>query len=254
MPRTYKYLLHSSRVLWPEYRNLDQVLELQRTTPEDIWESGYQGNPTAQGGTIFDRNWWSPVAHRWDASDAGMVISQQSCIARYISWDTALKDKAINAWTACTVGELYADYRLAIREVWRAKVPSSDLVTHIEAMASKYNRDGKLRGVLVEDKASGITAIQTMQLNSPAWLRDLLIPFQPPYGKEDRANMITIYCKNSCVLLPTPTHNVPWLHDFTEELYAFPGSAAKDQVDSFTQLLLYLEHFLAEGDRLRRGV
>jgi hypothetical protein len=41
--------------------------------------------------------------------------------------------------------------------------------------------------------------------------------------------------------------------DFEDELFDFPNSAFMDQVDAFSQLIIYTENLLAEGWRARRG-
>jgi hypothetical protein len=46
---------------------------------------------------------------------------------------------------------------------------------------------------------------------------------------------------------------VPWLLDFETELFTFPLSAFKDQVDALAQLILFVENLLAEGWRARGG-
>ena len=55
------------------------------------------------------------------------------------------------------------------------------------------------------------------------------------------------------VLLPHPGEGAEWLLDFEDELFSFPQSAYMDQVDACSQLILYLENYLAEGWRARGG-
>ncbi len=143
------------------------------------------------------------------------------------------------------------DYRLVIREVYRAKLSFAELPDTIELLAEEYNYDGKLRGVIIEDKASGISALQTLQKKAALWLRPLLVPFMPNGDKARRATQVTPWCFNDCVLLPHPSEAAPWQQTFEQELFSFPGSLAMDQVDSFVQLLLYLEHILSSGYHAR---
>jgi len=173
-------------------------------------------------------------------------------IARYLSSDTAL-DGESNAYTAVTVGELTPNYRLNIREVWRDRLQFPLLPDAIEHIATRWNMDGLLRGVIIEDKASGTSALQTLRAAAPAWLRDLLISFQPNGDKETRAKQSAVWCANGSVSLPQPSDAVPWLFDFTRELFEFPRGAYADQVDSFAQLIIYLENMLEEGYRVRVG-
>jgi len=141
------------------------------------------------------------------------------------------------------------DYQLLIREVYRDKLQFPSLPDAIAAMATRHNKDGKLRNVLIEDKASGISAYQTLSLNAEEWLRPLLVAFNPPTDKENRAKQAAVWCRNDMVLLPQP--GPLWLYDFEDEIFGFPQSTYKDQVDSFVQLILWVENLLAEGYRAR---
>lgn len=244
----HRVLLHrDGPALWPRHKPPGEIRELKATTPETIWEATYQGNPTPPGGSVFRRAWWRGE-NRYDAADRGLVAR---CVGRWISWDTAKKESEQHAFTACTVGEMTPEYRLVIREVWRERLPFPDLPEAIEAKAKVHNRDGKLRGVVIEDKSSGTSALQTLRATAEDWLRPLLIAFMPGGDKVQRAQQGAVWCKNGCVLLPSPGELVPWLLDFEDELFGFPGSVFADQVDALSQLILYLEHYLAMGFQAR---
>lgn len=243
-------LLHENGpALWPELKSSAQVEELRLTTPENIWEGTYQGNPTPPGGSVFRRGWWDG-ANRYDATDRALV---NTCIGRWISWDTGLKDKTTADFTVGLVGELWPDYRLAIRYVKQHRIEFPELPQEMDRLAKRYNRDGKLRGVLVEDKASGTSAYQTLMATSQDWLKAILTAFNPTVDKLTRANQAAVWCRNDCVLLPWPSEAVPWLIDFEEELFDFPNVSYDDQVDALSQLVIWLENLLAEGWRARNG-
>lgn len=248
---TMRFRVHSNGpALWPEHKPLSEVLALKDETITSVWNGTYQGNPTPPEGTVFLREWWRKP-NRFDAGDPGLI---QACIGRWISFDTGLKDENTSAYTAAVIGELWRDYRLALRHVWRARLQFPDLPAKIEQLAHEYNRDGKLRGIIIEDKASGISALQTLRTTADANLRPLLIAFQPSGDKSTRAQQAAVHCKNGSVLLPYPSDAVPWLMDFEDELFDFPGSAYKDQVDSFSQLILFTENLLAAGNEARKAL
>lgn len=143
------------------------------------------------------------------------------------------------------------DYRLFLREVWRGRWEFPDLPEEIESVARRHNHDGKLRAVIIEDKASGTSAIQTLRASSENWLAGLIIGFMPSGSKEERAEQSATWGKNGSVLLPDPSFACKWLADFEEELFNFPQSTFADQIDSFSQLVIYLENYLAAGWRAR---
>jgi predicted phage terminase large subunit-like protein len=225
---------------------------LQATTPEGIWQAVYQGSPTAPSGSIFKRAWWRGQ-NRFDSSAENLQRMASACIGRWISWDTALKDTNTAAYTAAVVGELRPNYQMAMREVYRERLEFPELPLVMDRLAQRYSVDGKLRGVIIEDKASGTSAYQTLMASSTAELRRVLIPFQPVGDKDTRANQAAVWCKNGCVLLPEPSDTVPWLLDFEEELFALPSSTFRDQGDAFAQLLIYTENLLAGGYHARGG-
>lgn len=193
----------------------------------------------------FKADWWRG-ANRWH-------VNEQASIARFISWDTALKDKEGSDYTAVIVAELLADYRLAVRKVYKAKLEFPALAAAIEAEADRFAADGKLRAVVIEDKGSGTSALQTLRQTAPGWLAGLLQEFLPTSDKVQRARQASVWCDRGCVLLPHPGDNVPWLHDFETQLYEFPDVLHDDDIDAFSQLILYTEHYLAAGWHARNN-
>jgi predicted phage terminase large subunit-like protein len=220
------------------------------TLPDNVVAQEYHAEFIEDGASSFSPLWWEGRA-RYDAKDKGLV---NACIGRWISWDTAIKDTDTAAFSACTVAEMTPDYRLLVREVWRDRLGFPDLVAIMEEKAHEYNRDGKLRGVIIEDKASGTSAYQTLRAGTNQGLAALLIPFMPHGSKEQRASQAGVWCKHGCVELPHPSDKTPWLFPFEQELFSFPLSDYADQVDSFSQLILYTEHLLAEGWHARGGM
>lgn len=256
MSPTYRYRLHSDGpALWPSHKSLAEVLRLRDTTPEYIWHSTYQCVPVAPGGALFEREWWAEGRNRFDASDRSLV---NQSIARYLSFDTAMKDRTTSDFTAYTVGELMPDYRLFTREVWQDKFTFPHLLDAIEGAAHRHNADGKLKQVLIEDKNSGTSAYQTLtSATSDPWLASILYPFMPTGSKPLRAMQVTPWCMNGSIWLPHPGYEVPWLPAFEEQLFNFRPVESEnehdDMVDSFVQLCLYLEHFLSEGFHARNA-
>lgn len=224
-------------LLWKDRFGNDEIQSLKNQLSELGIAGQLQQRPTPISGNIYKKEWF---INRDSITDF---------VARYISWDTASSISEGAAYTSCTVGELTPDYRLFIREVYREKLAFPQLRNAIEEMAKKYKHE--LRGIIIESKSSGISVIQTLQQSTDESIQGLLVPFTPTSDKVSRAFNASIWCENGSVLLPPPDENFKWLFDFEEELFNFPNSKYKDQVDSFNQLILYLEHYLAEGKRYR---
>jgi predicted phage terminase large subunit-like protein len=220
--------------------NLDDVTKAQLL--EGLWVTDPAGKP-------FLAEWWQR-RNRFALDDYRL---RNTVVARWISIDTALKDKETSDYSAFVVGELTPDYRLLIRHVRRDKLQFPDLPATIEFMAHRFNEDGKLRAVIIEDKASGTSAYQTLLRSAPDWLRKLLIAFTPTGDKGQRARQAAVWCKRDCIWLPKPSNEAPWLYDFENEMYNFPDVGHDDQVDALSQLILYTENYIAEGHEMRAG-
>src|SRR5690606_30839808 len=100
-----------------------------------------------------------------------------------------------------SVFELTSDYRLLLREVYRERLTFPDLPDAIEQMAYRQNKDGKLKGIIIEDKGSGTSAYQTLAKSMPPHYADLLIPFRPTVDKMQRGKQAATWCKRDCVWL-----------------------------------------------------
>lgn len=207
-----------------------------------------------RGARTFNRAWWRG-RNRFDPTNAELIARADE---RWISFDTANKDEDDNAYTAWTVGDLVVPTgglgrRLVLRDAGRERLQFPDLVQTIEQVARRWNQDGKLRGVVIEDKASGTSAYQTLAAAAPSWLSPLLFLFQPRISKEERWGQAAVWCKLNGVWLPHAHESVPWLGPFETELFGLPDSEFKDWGDSFAQLILWLEHILAEAHAARSG-
>lgn len=211
--------------------------------PENTYRQEWLAEFVQDGQTIYNPAWWDGQ-NRYDVTDRYL---RNACIGRWLSWDTAMKDKETADYSALTVGELTPEYRLIVREVWRDKLNFPDLITMMEIKAREYDLDHKLKGIIIEDKASGTSAYQTLVAAVDQRIAGLVIPFMPQGSKGQRANQAAVWCRNNMVQLPHPSALVPWLLSFEEELYSFLDSEYQDQGDSFAQLVLFLEHYLAAG-------
>ena len=244
MPQTRRVKLHDDWVIWPENKDKDAVLLLKENTRDDVWAAGYQGDPIAEGGTIFNRTWWSAIEARYDATVKTLT---NTTLRRYITFDTANKDREENDFTGYTVADLLPDYRVLIRRVWQEKLEGADLPDLIEGIANRFNHDEKLSEVIIEDKQSGTISIQTLKNQSELWLRPKIRAYKDNRSKTERARSVTRYCKFGRVLLPLASTEADWLSTFTEQLYAFPGARHDDMVDSFTSVLFWLENYIVDG-------
>lgn len=231
--------------------NIQRAARLaQQRVPDRTYRQEWLAEFVEDGSNTFSPTWWDGQ-NRYHASDEKLT---NLAVGRWLSWDTGIKDTDTSAYSSCVVGELQPDYRLVIREVWRDRLGFPALVRKIESMAERYNFDLKLQAVVIEDKASGTSAYQTLTSASSGFLASRVVPFMPQGSKEQRASQAGVWCANGSVLLPHPSPAVPWAYSFENELFEFPQSEYLDQVDAFSQLILFLEHYLAQGYHARNPV
>jgi phage terminase large subunit-like protein len=242
-PRTQE-----GELLWPEHVDEDAIAALEADLGERGTAGQLQQRPAPAGGEIFLRKWWDGK-NRYDPSDRRIF---NRAVARWVFYDTAFKDKEINDLTARIVFDLLPDYRAIVREAWwnRLKVPA--VIRDVHDNTVRWNYDGKLHATVVEDKGSGTAVLQILREGAPDELAKLLQEFNPgTASKEERARRASAWCERDCVLLPMPADEVPWLFDFEELIFNAPGTKITDPWDAFSMGILFLEHLLAEGWKLR---
>ncbi|KKN52899.1 hypothetical protein LCGC14_0607610 [marine sediment metagenome] len=232
-PRT-----EEGELLWPERFNQDYIDESKDTMSSLSIAGQFQQRPSLLSGYNFKKDWFKER------------IMNTDIIARFISADTAQATGDDASYSSFAVGELMSDYRLFLRLIHRDKLEFPQLQYEIENLANVYRH--KLQKIIVESKSSGISVIQSLRQTSEAWIGAIVVPFQPTTDKVDRAAKAAVWCENESVLLPPASEDFPWLFDFEEELYNFPQGKYKDQVDCFSQLILYVSHYLAAGLTARR--
>lgn len=231
-------------LLWPERFDAESLASLKRELGSERAIAGQlQQRPAPAGGAIFLEAWWID-RNRYDASDAR---HHNRSVGRWLSIDTAMKDKETSDYSAFAVLELTPEYQLQVRSVTHERLLFPELIRRVEGLATQLNRDGKLRGVVIEDKVSGTSAFQTLAAVAPAWLRPLLIAFQPSGAKEQRWRQASVWCEKGMVILPEPGAAAAWLFDFEAELFTVPAATHDDMADAFSQGIIYLENLLTAG-------
>lgn len=201
--------------------------------------------------------WLAEWVTRYDPSDPDR---ERRIIARYLSYDTASKDKDRNAYTACVVGELLDDYTMDLRHVWRERLLMPNLVDRIAEDAQRWNYDGKLYDpragegvgqIIIEDRASGIGAYQTLYHSGDPLMQACLRAFNPTTSKDERFGDAGVWVKRGWFRFPKPGPDVRWLKVFEDEM--FEEQEFLDQRDAVAQLILWMEPTFYRGVEARGG-
>lgn len=205
------------------------------------------------GGRIFRPEFWRSDKRRYLIGEPMFDPTEQiadEVIGRYAFADTAYKDKDSTSDTAFVAYELMASWRVRLCYLWKGKVEFPALLQTVTETAEFLNDDGALSGFVIEDKATGISALQTLYLAADPWLAEILDGFDPGQAsKDERDRLAAPYCRAGGVLLPYPDASMPELQDFLDNELFKARPARRDRRDTFTMGILYLERWLAQWHR-----
>lgn len=206
------------------------------------------------GMPVFLREWWANGRNRFDPENERLL---RSCIGTWIAADTANRDQDEAARTVFIVGKLTPQYDLLITDAAWGRWAFNDLYSRATNLA--YRNRGyfmnSLRYMFIEDAASGIALIQTLQHSGPSWLRGKVIGVKPK-PKEVNWNEASVWCARNFVKLPYPDEsNAHWLRPMEEEIFNVnsEGTGTKffDFADSFSILINQIKLLFASAYRGR---
>lgn len=231
-------------LLWPERVGLDETAAAKRQLGSYGYAGQYQQSPAPRGGGMFKRDWWK----RYGA------LPKLTRVEQFV--DSAFKEGVANDYSVCATWGTDGLGNYYVIDVWREKLEYPKLM---RALHDQYNKHRALgvRALVIEDKASGQSAIQTLRrplptlegVNLPALP---VIPFPAPHDDQQkelaglsklaRAEQATPTVESGQVYLPI---DAPWVEDFILEHEKFPAGAHDDMVDTTSMALIRLGHGLA---------
>ncbi len=234
-PRT-----ETGELLWKNRFKADYIKSLKSDLGTRGAAGQLQQRPAPLSGNTFKKEWFTD---RWESPRLSGI---------YISADTASSLSADAAQSSIMVGGVTEDYRLIPISSWSDKVEFPQLCSKVIEIAEGIG-EKMLFDIVIESKANGIAAMQTLRQTAPEWIARRIVAFNPPASldKVERAGVASKWCENGCVGLPPQDGN---LFAFEQELFTFPNSKYKDAVDSFVQLILWLENLLSDGLHTRMGI
>jgi predicted phage terminase large subunit-like protein len=212
--------------LFPEHKSLEFLISVKKLMSTMSWESLYQQNPLPEEGSIFKVSW----IRRYN-------VLPDWANMRVHSWDTANKTDELNAPSVCTCWTYgnAGGYHLADLLSRRMDYPS--LYRMVISMAERDNPDA----ILIEDKASGQSLIQDLREKTSL----PIIAIEPHGDKIFRASEVSATFEAGRVILP---EHASWLPEYEAEIFGFPNTAFKDQVDSTTQFLQWVKRSGITGE------
>jgi len=221
----------AGEALWPQILSKEALENIRESKPR-MFAGTYQQKPYIETGNIVQRKWLTI-----EKIDDDALIPP-----RILALDTAFKEGEDNDYSAATVLQRTRNGKIVILYAERRKLNFPALLKWIEAFAKIYG----VQGIIVEDKASGQSVIQTLRDKT----RMPIIPIQIKKGedKEQRLHSIVPFLESGGIILhkwiPSTTQE-----ELITELLQFPNGAHDDMVDSFVHGVRYL---LKPGLSIRR--
>jgi predicted phage terminase large subunit-like protein len=201
----------------------------------------FQQRPVPEGGAIFK----SSYLKFWP-EDKDRDVELPRVIRIVQSWDCAIKTSETNSYSVCTTW-FELDDRFLLRHVWRKHVEFPEMLHAMHELAAQFHPDC----ILVEDKASGQSAIQELRRS-----RLPVIALNVDSDKTARARAAAPTAEAGKIWI---MRDASWARLYIDELCNFPKSEFTDQVDSTTQFINWAKGSLGwsrvrreEDERFRR--
>jgi len=207
--------------LWTDKYSCGELMKIKATIGSYEWAALYQQRPSPGEGGLFKREWWQ----RWSVMPDDLFDFLQS-------WDCAFKDAETSDYV---VGQVWArsiknPARRYLLDQVRARMTFTETVQAVRGLSAKWKQTTRK---LIEDAANGVAVIDALKKEISG-----LTPVKPLGGKVVRAHAVTAAVEAGNVYIPDASI-APWIHDFIEELSAFPSGTHDDQVDALTQANAY---------------
>lgn len=221
------------QALCPERYDEAALKKIQTVLGSQMWNGLYQQRPSAIEGEIWKRE-------RWRYYQVDPV-----CSFVIQSWDTGFKksDKTRTSYSVCqTWGVFPQGYCLLAQ--WRGRVEYPEL----EKMARAQYKTWRPNAVLIEDKGSGQSLIQSLQRDTE--LRMPIIPVDPQDdgNKVMRAIGVTPLQESGLLWLPGFSQDEVWVSEMVERFTIFPNGNFMDEIDTTSQALSYLRDHCSMGE------
>jgi len=208
------YIDEKEEPLWKERFPLEELHKRRRLDPREF-ASLYQQTPYVQGGNLIKSSWWKSYDH-----------TTQEYMSIIIAADTAFKKTEQADYSVLMVLGIDQGGDIYLIDLVRNKWDFPELKKAAIGINTKWRGKG-LRGIYVEDKASGQSLVQELKNQSGV----SVIPYKVVADKVARLNAVTPMIEGGRVHLPKEAR---WLDDFMEEAQSFPNGKHDDQIDALS--------------------
>ena len=217
-------ILPNNTPVWPEYWELEQLLNVKASVALPKWNAQYMQNPTSEEGALIKRDWWK----KWP-EDRGIP----ACDHVIQSYDTAFLKKETADYSAITTWGIFRENEDSPQQlILLDAVKDRFEFPELRREALKLYKYWDPETVLIEAKASGLPLTYELRaMGIP------VINFTPSRGndKHSRVNSVAPIFESGQVWAPT---HLQFAQEVIEECAAFPFGDNDDLVDSTTQAVM----------------
>lgn len=235
----------TERSYWQEKESLQSLNDLKQKDPYTL-SAQYQQRPTPAGGALIKTVWLQQYS----------ILPPLDVVL--FTFDTALKDGEQNDYTVMSFWGL-AGINVYLLDLLRGKweVPDQEqlVIDFLNEHRPRGPRDTrpKIRGAVIEDKASGTGLIQG--LKRKAALRDIpIIAKQRGTDKVSRVNDVLPFIRAGQLWVPESAEGSPWLTAYINEMAAFSGAMTHKHDDQVDVTVDALDELLQSGGGVSQGM
>lgn len=224
-PRT-----EENELLFPEQFPAEVVERDKKVLGEYATAGQLQQRPAPREGGIIKKEWIKIVPRATFPRSYPIIVQ---------SYDTAFKTGQTNDYTVgLTIGFANDSYWVLGRIKGRFEYP--ELINRIKLNFGFH----KPNVVLIEDKASGQSAIQSLKKETSLPIKAIKVDSD----KETRVHAISFLFENSKVNFP----DEEWVKDYIEVITEFPNGAYDDDVDATSMALTWLYRYTSSSLKQER--
>lgn len=226
---------------WEAKDSLASMRDLRERDPYTFYAQ-VQQRPTPPGGAMIKTDWVQRYANPPETLHSLLFVL-----------DTALKAAERNDFSVLSLWG-FDGAGVYLLDVARGKWEAPDLLAEATAFLTRHRPRRpsplKVRGVLIEDKASGTGLIQSLRRDEA--LRDMpVIAVQRARDKVSRVNDVLSFIRAGKLRVP---ESAPWLAAYLGELAAFSPAMTHKHDDQVDVTVDALNEFLQFGGGVSRGM
>lgn len=204
------------------FYTIQDYITKRNSMPPSMWSALYLGQPLDKLGDFISEDEFQ----RYDRPPINRRNAKIEWTKTVMSIDTAAKGTERSDYTAILTFRVGTDGRHYLVDVWRGKESMEKVIR----VMSRLMRLWQVNYAIIEDTGMGVQILENYQGKLPS----PLVKYTPSGkgSKDFRFDAAAPWITAGKVLFPTTS---PWIHDFINELVAFPNGSNDDQVDAFAQ-------------------